>query len=265
MSSLSEGAPQMLECPNCRTAVRPRQYFCGRCGATLPAASPARHHPLLCEELLLLALDDESGSIPGRAGFCNLALAGAIFAELLLDERISVQGKRALVDVAPEVRFTGSPLLDETLIRVQQSRRRRRLSAWVTSLANTRGLRERIAEGLCARGVLERRESGFWVFRAARFPLRDPQPEYRVVDRLRNAIFSDAARIDERTLALLSLASAADLLSIRFARGELRARRKHLQRLIQDSPAGQAVREAIQAVQTAVVVCCTAAVAASSS
>ena len=76
----------------------------------------------LYEEILLLALRDEQGTI--ATGFTEQVVAGAILAELLLDGRISIEDSRKqLVDLQNN-NLTGDPIMDECLEKMAASKRR---------------------------------------------------------------------------------------------------------------------------------------------
>ena len=89
--------------------------------------------PSLPEELLLLALHDEKGSvIPAAAPVLNGALVGAVLMELGLQGRLREDADGGLqVDMTP----TGDPILDEAVQRVGDSDRPRTASYWVGRLA----------------------------------------------------------------------------------------------------------------------------------
>ena len=258
-------------CPRCHAPRHASARFCPRCGESLPKASargsdPATGELGLHEDLLLLAIDDESGRVTrGCASTCSLAIAGGVLAELMLAKGFSVdEGKKRLVDVT-DPRPPGDPLLDEVLERMHTSSRRRRLQSWVTMVARTKNLRDRIATGLCRRGILEAVEHNtrilFFNIHRKTYPTRDPLPEYATVARLREAIYSDAPKCDERTAILLSLASAAGLLSIRFPKKDLKARKQHIKTLAEGEAVGKAVRDVIAAMQAAYIAATTAAMA----
>jgi golgi phosphoprotein 3 len=222
------------------------------------AASP----PLfLYEEVMLLALKNESGRLATQ--YSELALAGAMLAELVLAGRVSLEAKRRswLVQVA-DPRPLGDPLIAECQERLAAAPRRASLQAWVERLARLKHLRHRVAQRLCERGILRAEENRVLVvFRRKDYPEVDPAPERRILERLRAAIFSDEAKVEARTAALVSLAHAADLLKPAFGGREVRARRKRIEQIAQSEPAGKAVREVVAAYQAAVI----AAVAAASS
>ncbi len=83
----------------------------------------------LAESLVLLALDDEQGTVGWFSDDAlNLGLAGALLADLALRERIAVAGRTVTTRDSTPV---GEPLLDETLALVAGSARARDARGWV--------------------------------------------------------------------------------------------------------------------------------------
>lgn len=208
----------------------------------------------LHEEILLLALHDEKGTI-GFGSTYAYAVGGAILAELLVRGRIEMTGtgkKRyvQLLDPTP----IGEPLLDESLSRIAAAKRRGTLATWVSRFAGSRQLQHRLADGLCRRGILRAEEKEVLLFFKRRiYPALDPKPEQEVIDRLEEAIFT-AAAVDPRTTVLLSLANSAQLLPLVFDKKALKARRERIEALATHEELGSAVQGAIEAVQVAMMV-----------
>lgn len=208
----------------------------------------------LHEEVLLLALRDDEGTIaPGT--MYQHALAGAIVAELMLRQRVTAdeddRKKRAqVIDRTP----TGAPLLDECLAKMAADKPRG-LQHWVMKFSGIKNLKHRVAERLCDRGVLHEDEGTILlVFTRRIYPETDPRPEQEVVERLRRAIFTDQREVDPRTVVLLSLADAAGILKVVFDKKELKERKERIAQVVNGELMGKAAREAIQAVQAAIMV-----------
>ena len=214
----------------------------------------ARDKPLfLYEEIMLLALRDEQGTI--ATGFPEQVLAGAILAELLLDGRISVEDtKKKLVNLV-DTRPSGDPIIDECLEKMTTAKRRASLQTWVSRLAGTKNLRHKAAQRLCDRRILRADEDKvLFVFKRRIYPEIDPVPEKKIIDRLRDAIYNDHAKLDPRTVVLVSLANGSDMLRQTFGRKELKSRKKRIERIENGELTGKATREVIAACQTALIV-----------
>jgi golgi phosphoprotein 3 len=204
------------------------------------------------EELLLLALCDEKGT-HAFGSMLPYALAGGILTELMLARRVEVDrsGKRkqelvTLRDPSP----LGDPALNDALERIVAAKRRASAQTWVTRLAGRSGLRADVAAGLCRRGVLEEREDRvLLLFRRRVYPTVNPEPERRLIERLRAAVLEGGDNVDPRTAVTLALADGVGLLPAVFTKAERREHTARIKALGEGLIVGQATREAIQAVQ----------------
>lgn len=214
---------------------------------------PQRKQLFLYEEITLLALRNEKGTV--ATGFAETVIAGAIMAELLLNERISVeQTKKQLVNVENS-NLTGDTLLDECLERISTSKRRASISTWVSRLAHLKKLRHRVALQLCDRGILHADEDKVLLFFTRKiYPEINPVPEKRIIDRLSEAIFTEATSVDPRTVVLISLAHGAGLLSVNFDRKEIRSRKKRIEQIVKGELTGKATKSVIDACQAAIMI-----------
>ena len=205
----------------------------------------------LHEELVLLCLHDRKGTIISATS--RFGVAGALVAELLLQELISVDmsRRRKLID-ANNSRWLNEPILNECLQKIRTAKRRARLSTWVSRFADLSKLEHRIAEQLCRRGILRADEGKLLlIFKQNIYPEIDPGPERAVIERLREAIFTDTNNISPRTAILASLANASALLHPIFGRKELKPRKRRLKQLATGQLVGQGAEDAVNAAQAA--------------
>ena len=209
----------------------------------------------LHEEILLLALRDEEGTIASGTMY-QYAIGAAILAELLLSKRIEVEqsGKRKLVNlVSPSL--LGEPLIDQCLEKVISAKRRAVLQTWVSRFAGVKNLKHRVARQLCRRGILRTDEDKvLLLFTRKIYPEVNPGPERELIGRLRYAIFTDADDIEPRTVVLLSLANSTGLLKVVFDKKKLKGRKARIKQIVNGEITGKAATEAIQAMQAAVMV-----------
>ena len=207
----------------------------------------------LHEEILLLALRDDKGTIASGTMY-QYAIGGAVLAELLLDGRVRVETVKkrpmvTLVDPTP----IGDPIIGECLEKVRTSKKRAVAQTWVSRFASLKNLKHRVAEGLCDRGILREEDAKILlVFTRKTYPELNPAPERALVERLRQAIFTDTDAITPRTVVLVSLANSAGVLKAVFDKKELKARKDRIEKIVNGEIAGKATQEAIQAMQTAV-------------
>lgn len=216
---------------------------------------------------MLLALRDREGTVFSGTMY-GFAIGGAVLAELLMEKRIDVEAVKTkkFARVLSQV-SVDDPLIDECLSRIAGAKKRAQLRDWVSKFAQTKSLKHRVAEQLARRGILRIDEDKvLWIFTRKIYPEVDPNPEREIIEKLRDAIFGESRQIDPRTVILLSLASAADLLKLVFDKKELKSRKARIQQIVNGELTGKATREAIEAMQAAVMVACIipAVVAASS-
>ncbi|MFO0837085.1 MAG: GPP34 family phosphoprotein [Phycisphaerae bacterium] len=230
---------------------------------------PANRNRLsLHEELALLALRDERGTLESRAGWHTLALGGALLAELLLTQRVTLDADRkALVragSAEPRVRAGESPpdaLPDECLALIRDARRARAATSWVARFGRIRRLRHRVAIGLCENGVLrDSEETILLIFKRKSYPTINPGPEQAMNQRLRDAVMNDSPVGDARTLMLVAIAHAAGMLRIRFTRAELKSRKARLKTLCEDPRCASVYKAVKGAVEAAAAAAAAAAV-----
>jgi Golgi phosphoprotein 3 len=211
----------------------------------------------LHEEILLLALRDEEGTIASGTMY-QYAIGAALLSELLLSKRIEVEqsGKRKLVNIVSMIPL-GEPLIDECLEKVTNAKRRAVIQTWVSRFAGIKNLKHRVAQQLCRRGILRADEDKILlIFTRKIYPQVNPEPERELIERLRYAVLSNADDIDPRTIVLLSLANSTGLLKMAFNKKELKERKVRIKKIVNGEITGQAAAEAIQAMQAAVMVAC---------
>ena len=211
----------------------------------------------LHEEVMLLALRDEEGTVASGTMY-QYAIGAAVLAELLLNERLTVEQirKRKLVNLVSSMPL-GDPLIDECLEKIGRAKRRAALQTWVSRFAGVKNLKHRVARRLCDRGILRASEDKILlIFTRKIYPEINPEPERELIERLRQAIFTDIEDIDSRTMILVSLAKSVGLLKVVFDKKELKRRKARIERIIKGEITGKAAAEAIQAMQAAIMVAC---------
>jgi len=211
----------------------------------------------LHEEILLLALDDDKGSVPMSASMWQNAAGGAMVSELLLAGRVrTTDDKKPRLEVVDPTPL-GDAVLDAALAEMAGAKKPKKGAEWVQKFGGRSKLKEQIADGLVAKGVL-REEQGkvLWVFNTTHYPERDGRHEREVVRRLERAIFHDGAAVDPRTLVLVALSQAASLLPLVFDKHRLKNRKDHLKKLCEGDLAGGMAKEAVEAAQMAIMVAC---------
>ena len=211
----------------------------------------------LHEEIMILAMRDEEGTIASGTMY-QYAIGAAVLAELLLNKRIAVgePRRKKLVDLISSQSF-GEPLIDQCLEKISNAKRRASLQSWVSRFAGVKNLKHRVALQLCERGILRATEDKILlIFTRKIYPEVNPEPERKLIERLRQAIFTDSRDVDPRTVVLVSLANSTGLLKVVFDKKELKGRKARIKEISDGEITGKAAKEAIEAMQAAVMVCC---------
>jgi hypothetical protein len=205
----------------------------------------------LAEQLLLLALDDETGKLrplPDRA--LDYALAGAVLADLTRVGRVKVS--RDSIEIADPTPVESKPedfgLLD--LIQGEVTSLRGALSHLA---GEAHGLRKRLTDQLVDKGVLREENKEFlWVFHFSRYPLADATSENVVKQRLRNRIRMEDVPMNEMDHVLISLIHVCQLESLLFSDSEREVYRARIEDIWQHDRIGRAVMECIEEIQKAI-------------
>ncbi len=181
-------------------------------------ASPSRLN--LAEELLLVALDDESGTpLPLPTFSLETALAAAIVMELSLAGRLDSDAESLIVLSATP---TGDALLDGVLDRIAGASERRTTAQWLHVLSAPGGpLVELVTQRLVERGILRVEEKRLlWVFRTRVYPPTSGIEEREVKSRVMTLLNNDAIP-DTRDTLLIGLLRASGLFEVLLSRPEL--------------------------------------------
>jgi golgi phosphoprotein 3 len=218
----------------------------------------------LAEELLLLGLRDEQGTVASSASVSlRYGVTGALFADLISLGRLGLddRGRIGVLDVSP----TGDDLFDDVLAQVAERKKPRALKDWVLGLGQSQlKVLDRLERRLVDRGILREEEGRIlWVFPTHRFPELDHMPELLVRERLR-AVVLGGEQPDARTSALLALVRATRLIDEVFAKEERNTAKARLEALARSEASGAAVSDAVKAFEAATMAAVMASVAASS-
>jgi len=217
----------------------------------MPSAPELRLH----EELLLMALDDEKGTI--RASNYKLALGAGLLGELLLEDRVTLErGKKPSKDriIPANPKLLSDPLVDECLRKVHGSKKPRSPKDWVAKLAQIGGLRKRVATGLVRRGVLRGRNTRIlFLIPWTVYPALDPAPKRRLVERIRAAVVGDS-EIDDRTAIAVAVAAATGVLKPALGKQVMKERKDRIEQITEDQFIAAAAKAALNEAAAAAVV-----------
>jgi Golgi phosphoprotein 3 (GPP34) len=214
----------------------------------------------LTEDLALLLLSPDTGRSVVDGTSLDRAIGGALLLDLATRDRITADGDgaRARLCVVDGV-STGDELLDEALARLDKPLRAQKA---VERLA--RGMRTPVLERLVERGLVRRERSRLvGVLPVTIWSPADPGPAKDLRGQVA-AVLREGAQPDQHLALLISLVHAvkAEHKIVDGPRRQLRARAAEV---AEGEWAGQAVRKAVQAVQTSVAAAVAVSVAAASS
>jgi Golgi phosphoprotein 3 (GPP34) len=115
-------------------------------------------------------------------------------------------------------------------------------------------LRQRLARGLVARGILsEEHSKTLGILPTTRFPTSDPAPERELCGRLQDVLVAGREPTEEEAL-LIGLLEPLELIASIVPKDQRRAARKRAKTVAEQGLAGTAVRDAVRAVQAALAV-----------
>jgi hypothetical protein len=217
---------------------------------------------LIAEDLLLLLLDDEKGTLAASDKVQPL-MGGALLLELALAGRVEVAEKTRVWSAA-KVAVTGTPLgepvLDEALATVAEKPRS------AQDLVNRlgKGTRDRLLDRLVANGLVERHEGRvLGLFPRTTWPARDARHE-ESVRALLQGVLVQRLTPDARTAALVALLAAIDHAHNVVDRGDVPARevRSRAKEVSEGAWAAKAVTDAVTAAPAAAAAAATPTIAA---
>lgn len=209
----------------------------------------------LYEEILLLALDDDKGTTRMES-WVKTEMGGAILAELALTGAISISSdKKKLVTRVPGHRKPADPILAEALTKIKEAKKPKKAQDWVQKFSGIKDLKDRAARQLVKKGVLKKATGTVLkVFHRTIYPESNPGPEQDLRRRMENAIFTDTSDVTAETVVIIALTQATGMLNHVFDKKRLKPRKSRIEDLAAGQIAGKATKEAVEAIQAAVMV-----------
>ena len=204
------------------------------------------------EEILLLMLDAESGSIQPSlpAHQRDVVIAGAVLTDLALENRIDTDPERLfLVDPKP----VGDGLLDPTLHDIAGESETHDTSYWITRTAQRGGrIRANARNRLVAYGILEAETNGLvflsrLVARVRRYTVHGETVE-DVGSRVMRTLFSDDIP-DPRDVLIIGLAAACGVFESILSRAELDAVQERIDAISRLDLMGRTIRQSIRTLE----------------
>lgn len=217
---------------------------------------------MLAENLLLLALDDEKGTVHADATMgLSFGLAGALIMELALAGRVAIEADKLAGVTGAN---TGHALLDDTA-RLVDGKPGKDVRYWVEHLGRKLGdIKQRLLDGLVAQGTLEQREKRIlFFFKHEVYPERNQLPEEDVRTRIEAVLF-DGEDGSARTRVLIQLALGCGVIDALYRGEQGKQAKARIEALAEQSDpcadaVGEVTREAIEQAQAAAMVAIMAA------
>jgi hypothetical protein len=206
------------------------------------------------EQLFLLALDEEKGNfLSFTKKTISYGLAGALIADLAILGAVCVNEKHRL-EAAEGVGPVEDDLLNETLKEIQASEKPRKLPFWIAHLkGQPKKLRTHVGETLAARNRVLADESRFyWPAQTRPLSVENwPGSKFELKFPMRSAIFTEIEP-DYRSLAVLNIAAACNLLNLIFTEDELSQARSILREKVMHAALQNPSLQTIEAIGHAI-------------
>lgn len=175
----------------------------------------------LAEELLLITLDDESGTLLDSISpfKYHIAIAASLIMELTLKGKLDLDEKKLFVVSSVD---TGDPILDQALAEIVAEKTSLATTEWLKRFA-TRGedLSNQIIESLVAKGIMQLVDKRlFWVLRTRAYSATSGIEEREVKARIMLLLNSDEIP-DPNDILLVGLLKAVGIFSLLLSPSEL--------------------------------------------
>lgn len=202
----------------------------------------------LVEQIILLALNDDTGEFVSDGTAFPYALAGAVILELSFQEKIILKGKEISIK---STLSTGDSLLDLYLQKCLEVGSKENLKSYIEKLSGEEEfIREKTLERLIQKGILSREESKIlWVFTVNKYPSMNNQPENEL-RRYLVKILEGSKKPIVKDLMLLNLVNVCELSGEVFGKEREKEFKKRIEELCKEDVIAQEIGESVQEIQT---------------
>jgi Golgi phosphoprotein 3 (GPP34) len=206
---------------------------------------------ILAEEFLLIALDDEKGTIKLVGKDAKPGLAGALLLDLAAAGAVRVEDDKIQADPSARVEH---PMLREAHAVIAGSDKQRKVKGWVDRLPRElKPIDDRLADGLVERGILRREEGKvLGLFSSTKFPEADGSAEADVRGRV-TAVLRSERQPTPREATLIALLRSYDVIAKLVAKEDRKAAKARAKEVADQGIAGKAVDDTLKATQAAVI------------
>jgi hypothetical protein len=202
----------------------------------------------LPEELLLLAIQDEKGSLVTSSSFAiNYGIAGAILLELAFEDYIEYKEKRIVVRKRA---YKENSVFNEALKHIKELPKEKNARYWISRLtAKIKKLRKRILDQLVDKKILYKNERKvLWIFTSTTYPIKDSTPKSEIKTKIREAILH-GKKHDDRTIALIALVNACGFINQIFTKGERKLAKIKIEEIMKKNVIAKAVIDTVTAMR----------------
>jgi len=207
----------------------------------------------LAEEILLLLLDEEQGTLPPVPQLTlHFVLAGAVLMELAILNRVDSDLETfSIVDKSP----IGDPILDKVLDKICAHSDSQDVKFWINSVADIGGdIVDLGFQRLVERGILAESEKRFlWMVKTRSYPTIDGSIERQVKLRIMNILYNDDEIPEQRDVVIFCLMDACDMFRTLLGPAELARMRPRISEISKLDLIGQATTKLIREIQVALV------------
>jgi len=206
---------------------------------------------LLAEELILLALEDQSGKFVSSAtSYGNYAIAGALIMDLFLLGKLDINGKYLVVTDSQGAHDLDD-VLQDILYEIQHNKKPKSLKDWIEKIASYgNAIINFLLERLTDQGILRREErTVFRMFHKVIYLVQNPEIKFHLMQKIGDILFNHEDP-DARMLKLLSLIKISHLIPALFDKPFRKIATARIKTLIQSENIGKVVQEVITAIES---------------
>lgn len=210
------------------------------------------------EALLLLATDNEKGTMVDTATAIEYGLTGAILSELTLMERIEVQDEKVIVvDRTPTEVSYFETVLDE----IEKSKKPQKVDHWINHLVyKMHEIQKEIIQSLVEKGILKEESKKFlFIFNWKHHPEVDGRAEQKIRHRLHRIVF-DGEIPDPLAVILLNLIKICSLTAEVFSEEKREIAEDRIEKIAAESEYDVAINKSIEEMEAAIMVATSTAI-----
>lgn len=204
----------------------------------------------LIDQLTLLALDDDKGTLLADSTSYSYAIAGALVMELALDERIDLSGEKV---VLKDKTKTNDKIVDTYFEAIIESKKERKINYWVEKFGNKADkIKRDTIDKLIDNRILEKKEDKIlWIFSYSKYPAQNSRPENQLRKRLYDIIVN-SHRPELKEIMLLNLIESCSLGKEVFGKEQVKTFKKRLKSINEYDHLGDSISKSVKEICEAI-------------